>query len=694
MRQIIQFILVALVVLVCCTGVQAISYGNQTDTDTLPLSFQILDTLCKPVAIAAGDSLFVAVYSPSGTVVYKDSVLGNNAGIKVQDWEDIPDDYTFPKLVSVLNGSATTFGTYVVKMRLYDVSLALPTSIEHSFTLISANLNTLLARLDAAISTRSTFASATDSVLIKGLALAATAGAITAVTLADDAIDYGTFAATAPTAWWNEGKTGYTVSTVSDKTGYALTTSYPDSAMLSRISGRKIWGIAAGSGSDSVGYVNRHVNMASASNNAITANAIADDAIDYATFAATAPTGWWPEGKTGYSLSGTTDANVVSVADNAINLATDVTDQLPDSNVADIAVVIRDTTTTARRLPDSTTVFSAMWQLLNDSCLTENGLDSLVDSVCGGGVAGPDSATMAKIVGLVLHDSTGWAGRAVWRTLLAVYDTANGTFGQMNNGSGWFDPASQAVTLTDTTKSGDSVATTTNIDDNPWDNATRTLTAFDEDNMTIDINATPVGQAASVAGAVGSVAGAVGSVTGAVGSVTGNMGGNVVGSVGSVAGNVTGSVGSVVGNVTGSVGSVVGNVGGNVVGSVASVTGNVGGNVTGSTGSVTGAVGSVTGAVGSVTGKVTLVDSSATDISYSAAQLDTVLSRIMFHLKAAALWPGSNFTYRKHATVDTLIIIDTVSTPDDTLLYVIRKHLAGPAGGVPDSGATVAGPGF
>jgi hypothetical protein len=50
------------------------------------------------------------------------------------------------------------------------------------------------------------------------------ANAIGASEIADDAIDYATFAGTAPTAWWNEDKTGYTVSTVSDKTGYSLTT--------------------------------------------------------------------------------------------------------------------------------------------------------------------------------------------------------------------------------------------------------------------------------------------------------------------------------------------------------------------------------------------------------------------------------------------------------------------------------------
>ena len=70
-----------------------------------------------------------------------------------------------------------------------------------------------------------------------------------------------------------------------------------------------------------------------------------------------------------------------------------------------------------------------------------------------------------------------------------------------------------------------------------WTSGTRELTALDEDNTTIDLNASAVGSVAgnvdgsvaSVTGAVGSVTGAVGSVTGAVGSVTGNVGGTING---------------------------------------------------------------------------------------------------------------------------------------------------------------------
>ena len=63
-----------------------------------------------------------------------------------------------------------------------------------------------------------------------------TAGAIDAAAIADDAIDYGTFAATAPTAWWNEGKTGYTAA-VSDKTGFALSAAGVDALWDEPVSG-------------------------------------------------------------------------------------------------------------------------------------------------------------------------------------------------------------------------------------------------------------------------------------------------------------------------------------------------------------------------------------------------------------------------------------------------------------------------
>lgn len=54
---------------------------------------------------------------------------------------------------------------------------------------------------------------------------------ITAAKIADDAIDYATFAESAPSAWWNEGKTGYALTTaerkaIADSVHFADTTQY------------------------------------------------------------------------------------------------------------------------------------------------------------------------------------------------------------------------------------------------------------------------------------------------------------------------------------------------------------------------------------------------------------------------------------------------------------------------------------
>jgi hypothetical protein len=70
-----------------------------------------------------------------------------------------------------------------------------------------------------------------------------------------------------------------------------------------------------------------------------------------------------------------------------------------------------------------------------------------------------------------------------------------------------------------------------------WEYETRTLTAFDEDSMTIDIDGTAVGAVASVTGNVG------GNVTGSVGSVSGNVGGTVNGLTATAQGHVRTAVG-------------------------------------------------------------------------------------------------------------------------------------------------------
>lgn len=77
----------------------------------------------------------------------------------------------------------------------------------------------------------------------------------------------------------------------------------PDSTTLSNMLHRIVWGTAKGSGSDSSTIAQRDATIAAIVNDIITAAAIADDAIDFATFAGSAPAAWWNEGKTGYSLT-------------------------------------------------------------------------------------------------------------------------------------------------------------------------------------------------------------------------------------------------------------------------------------------------------------------------------------------------------------------------------------------------------
>jgi hypothetical protein len=148
----------------------------------------VIDSNGYKVNIATNDMIYVVCFSPSGTQVYKDSVLGNNAALKSNDWEDMPDDYNWPKTAGVLNGAATTYGTYVIHITAFDSSTVHPSTMIHTFELISANLNTLLARLDATITSRSTFAPGSDSVIVDGSSLAATAGAISVTTIAAGAI--------------------------------------------------------------------------------------------------------------------------------------------------------------------------------------------------------------------------------------------------------------------------------------------------------------------------------------------------------------------------------------------------------------------------------------------------------------------------------------------------------------------------
>lgn len=238
---------------------------------------------------------------------------------------------------------------------------------------------------------------------------------------------------------------------------------------------------------------------------------------------------------------------------------------------------------------------------------TDSDLDSLY-------AAASSASFAAKVWGA--DTSTSYSGADFGYQLIhgfaTVDDLADGVWDELQ--SGHTDDGSFGALLDDSVSQiGGTGATAQEV----WEysGGARTLTAFVEGDMTIDLDGTAVG---SVAGAVGSVTGNVGgNVAGSVGSVVGNVGGNVTGSVGSISGvtfptnfedmSITATTGLVginlddvagtlsdaeieditVGSVTGAVGSVTGSVG-SVTGAVGSVTGNVGGDVTGSVGSISG----------------------------------------------------------------------------------------------------------
>ena len=75
--------------------------------DTLSITFQARDSLGRPVALAAGDSIYIVVYYPGGKECFRDSMAHNNARITLSDWEDFNrgEAYTFRDATANLDGA-------------------------------------------------------------------------------------------------------------------------------------------------------------------------------------------------------------------------------------------------------------------------------------------------------------------------------------------------------------------------------------------------------------------------------------------------------------------------------------------------------------------------------------------------------------------------------------------------------------
>jgi hypothetical protein len=81
--------------------------------DSIAIVFQPLDSLGNPVDMAAGDSVYLAVFYPGGKECFRDSMAYNNSRIAESDWEDYSGGktYAFHDAVAHIDGAGLD-GTY------------------------------------------------------------------------------------------------------------------------------------------------------------------------------------------------------------------------------------------------------------------------------------------------------------------------------------------------------------------------------------------------------------------------------------------------------------------------------------------------------------------------------------------------------------------------------------------------------
>lgn len=126
------------------------SYGivdNTSTRDTLSIPFAPLDSLGNAVDLASGDSVYIVVFSPGGTVVFKDSMAYNDASIKSYDWEDYTGGkaYVYTERVSVLDGASSAKGVFTYMLEVHDkTGAALKTRYQGHFQIVTSTLESSL----------------------------------------------------------------------------------------------------------------------------------------------------------------------------------------------------------------------------------------------------------------------------------------------------------------------------------------------------------------------------------------------------------------------------------------------------------------------------------------------------------------------------------------------------------------------
>lgn len=130
---------------------QADGIVDRTATrDTLAIPFAALDSSGNSVDLMSGDSVYITVFSPGGTVVFKDSMAFNDASIVSYNWEDFTggQHYAYVERVSILDGASTAEGVFSYVLAIDDNTGAdLITIYTGQFQIINS---TLEASLDSA----------------------------------------------------------------------------------------------------------------------------------------------------------------------------------------------------------------------------------------------------------------------------------------------------------------------------------------------------------------------------------------------------------------------------------------------------------------------------------------------------------------------------------------------------------------
>ena len=124
--------------------------------DTVSIPIKITDSLGSPAVLVSGDSVYITVYSPGGTVVFVDSMAFNDASINSYVWEDFTGrDYVYTERISVLDGASTAVGMFTLFAHTQNLTSAALEDQKSTSFYIGDNLwNSLLANLDASITSR------------------------------------------------------------------------------------------------------------------------------------------------------------------------------------------------------------------------------------------------------------------------------------------------------------------------------------------------------------------------------------------------------------------------------------------------------------------------------------------------------------------------------------------------------------